>query len=68
MSWFFDPALIFGPQAMSGNAVAAFAHGALGAAERRVAGVGVDVLPGAVVRGPEDVGVLVEAELRGPCP
>ena len=31
------------------NAVAAFAQRALGAAERRVAGVGIDVLPGAVV-------------------
>ena len=54
--------MIFGPQAIDGNAVAAFAHGALGAAERRVAGIGVNILPGAVVRGPEDVGVLVEAE------
>ena len=44
------------------NAVAAFAHRALGAAERRVAGVGIDVLPGAVVGRVEDERVLVEAE------
>src|SRR5207249_7373921 len=45
-----------------GHAVAALTHGALGAAERGVAGVWVHVLPGAVVGGPEHVRVLVEAE------
>ena len=45
-----------------GNAVAAFTHGALGAAERRVAGVRIDVLPGAVVGRVEDQRILVEAE------
>ena len=44
------------------HAVAAFADGALGAAERGVAGIGIDVLPGTVVGRVEDQRVLVEAE------
>ena len=38
-------------------AVAAFTIRALRAAERRVTGIRVDVLPGPIVRGPEDEGV-----------
>jgi hypothetical protein len=45
------------------NADAAFAISALGAAEWRVAAVGIDVLPGAVVHDPEDVGILVQTQL-----
>ena len=62
MSWFFDSGLDLRPPGDRGNAVAALADGALRAAERRVAGVGVNVLPGAVVGRPENVGVLVETE------
>ena len=63
MSWFFDAGLdLAGHPGDRRNAVAAFAHGALGAAERRVAGIGIDVLPGAVVGRVEDQRVLVEAE------
>ena len=47
---------------MRRNAIAALAHRALGAAERRIARIGINVLPGTVVRRPEHVGVLVEAE------
>src|SRR5262249_41710655 len=44
------------------NAVAALAQRALGAAERRVAGIWIDVLPGAVVRCPEHVRILIESK------
>src|SRR5262249_39115718 len=44
------------------DTVTTFAVGPFGAAEGRVAGVGVNVLPGAVIRGPKDICVLVEAE------
>src|SRR5262245_19029951 len=57
------PSLDLGPPGHGRNAIPSLPVGALGAAERCVARVGVDVLPGTVVGGPEHVGVLVEAEL-----
>jgi hypothetical protein len=51
-----------GPDRDGRHAVATFAHGALGAAERRVAGVRIHVLPGAVVGGVDHQRVLVQAE------
>src|SRR5262245_37000841 len=57
------PGFDLGPPGHGRNAIPSLPVGALGAAERCVARVGVDVLPGTVVGGPEHVGVLVEAEL-----
>ena len=69
MSWFFDARLdLARPDGDGGNAVATFAHRALGAAERCVARVGIDVLPGAVVGRVEDERVLIETQLRAACP
>src|SRR5262249_9099746 len=44
------------------NAVAALTHGALGAAEWRIASIWVNVLPGAIVARPKDVSVLIETK------
>ena len=46
----------------SGDAIAAFTHGPFGAAERRVAGVWIDVLPSAIVSGVEDERILIETK------
>ena len=51
-----------GPDGDGRDAVAAFPVCSLGAAERRVAGVGINVLPRAVVGSLENERVLVEAE------
>ena len=48
------------PDSNGWHAVAAFAHRALGAAKGRIAGVRIDILPGAVIRGVENQGVLVQ--------
>ena len=44
------------------NSIAAFAHCSFRAAERSVAGIGVDILPGAVVCREEDQRIFVETE------
>ena len=51
-----------GPAHDGRDAVATFAHGALGTTERRITGIRVNVLPCAVVGGPEDDGVVLEPQ------
>ena len=62
MSEFAAARLDAGPPGEGRHALAAFAHGALRAAVGRIARVREHVLPGAVVRRPEHIGGLVEAE------
>ena len=63
ISEFFEPALILlGPHAIDGHTNATFSNRALGAAERRVARVRINVLPCAIIARPEDIRILIEAE------
>ena len=49
------------PDSDRGNAIAALAHRAFGAAEWRVAGIGVNILPGAIISRVENQRILVHA-------
>ena len=51
------------PPGDSRNAAAALAVGAFGAAEWRIAGIRIDVLPGAVIGGPYHKGVFIDPQL-----